>query len=152
MKRWKLRESEYDEADGLSYVEISTYLGAFCGYSFLHPDDEDIASEFMGCEIAELRAINSYLKEEIRVLKIKLETLNDLLTNYKQMKYYSPHRKEIKMLATKIIDLEDKIKEDEDRIQCYKNLIKYRIDNHRAECESFDKKVETIKKKLEIED
>lgn len=149
-RKWKLKTSEYDEADGVSYVEISTYLGRFCGYAFLHPDDEDIASEFMGCEIAEIRAVIDFLKEDTRILKIKLETLNNLLNNYKEMKYYSPNRKEIKMLATKIVDLEDKIKVNDTLIGNYQIIMKTRIENHRSEYEKFQEKI--AKKRIEIED
>ena len=45
---FKLVKSSYDKEDGVSFVEIQNDYGNFCDYSFLSPDDKDVASSFLG--------------------------------------------------------------------------------------------------------
>lgn len=144
--KWKIKSAVFDEEDGVSCVSISTHLGRFDGVSCLHPDDKDIASEFEGCRYAELRAVISFYKAEIDILKIKIETLQDVLLNFKNMKYYSENKKEVKCVSTKLNDLLDRKKNLENDIIAIKKHLNYSIENYRKDHEHF---IETINKNRE---
>lgn len=145
--KWKLKKAEYNNVNGISSVEISTHLGIFKGYSSLHPDDKDIVSEFEGCRYAEGRAIIKYFKKELFIINIKLETLNNVLFDYKNMKYYKENKKEIKCLKAKIKDLEEKKKNLENDIELTKKHINFSIEHYREEKERFLKMIADKKEK-----
>ena len=80
--RYKIIYSCYDHNDKWSDVAISTRLGEFWGNAQLNPEDEEYESRFTGCEIAEARAYVKYLSEEIKIAKVKYETLKNLEKNF----------------------------------------------------------------------
>lgn len=147
--KWKIKNAVYDKEDGISCVTISTKLGLYDGVSCVHPDDMDIASEFEGCRYAELRAVISFFKDEINILKIKIETLQDLLTNYQSMKYYSDNKKEIKCLKSRLNDLIERKERLEKNIEAIKKHINYSIENYRADHEHFIEAINKNKDKKE---
>ena len=75
---FKLVKSNYDKEDGISFVEIQTDYGNFCDYSFLNPEDEDVASSFLGCELAEYRATIQYFEKCLVRVNIQINCLEDL--------------------------------------------------------------------------
>ena len=100
---FKLVKSNYDKEDGISFVEIQTDYGNFCDYSFLNPEDEDVASSFLGCELAEYRAIIQYFKKCLTRVNIQINCLEDLKSRLgheeptleKRLKQYKDYKKEI---------------------------------------------------------
>lgn len=76
----KLLESTYEE--GVSCSIIQTDIGNFYGYAFVHPEDEEIASTFVGCEVAEYRATIIYFNEKIRRLNCELNALYQLRNDF----------------------------------------------------------------------
>lgn len=152
--KWRIRNAVFNKEDGISSVIISTRLGLYSGISCVHPDDEDIASEFEGCRYAELRAAIDYFKDEKRIAIVKRDTLLDLYKNYEQMKYFSENKKEIKCLKAKINDCNKKIEDIDKGINTLTEHIKYSIENYRKDYNSFIEKVNKNreKKKLVPED
>ena len=100
---FKLVKSNYDKEDGISVVEIQTDYGNFCDYSFLNPEDEDVASSFLGCELAEYRATIQYFKKCLVRVNIQINCWEDLKTRVgheepvleKRLKQYKDYKKEI---------------------------------------------------------
>ena len=100
---FKLVKSNYDKEDGISFVEIQTDYGNFCDYSFLNPEDEDVASSFLGCELAEYRAIIQYFEKCLTRVNIQINCLEDLKSRLgheeptleKRLKQYKDYKKEI---------------------------------------------------------
>lgn len=100
---FKLVKSNYNKEDGISFVEIQTDYGNFCDYSFLNPEDEDVASSFLGCELAEYRAIIQYFEKCLVRVNIQINCLEDLKNRLgheepvleKRLKQYKDYKKEI---------------------------------------------------------
>lgn len=71
----KLLTSNFDKEDGVSYVKIATDCGNFEGFAFLHPEDKEIVSTYLGCEIAEYRATIEYFKHKKYIVNIEIQEL-----------------------------------------------------------------------------
>jgi hypothetical protein len=78
----KLIDSNYDKETGVSWSKIRTEIGDFEGAAFLHPEDRDSASSFLGCEIAEYRATIHYFEKKLMILNIKNEALEKLKIDF----------------------------------------------------------------------
>ena len=76
----KLLESSYEE--GVSCSIIQTDIGNFYGYAFVHPEDKEVASTFVGCEVAEYRATIYYFQEKVRRLNCELNALYQLRNDF----------------------------------------------------------------------
>ena len=131
--RGLLFEENDENNDYHSIIILKTNLGIFRGDAYCNP--EDVYSRFLGCQIAETRAREKFLKALIKQLRIR----NDGIGSVKQtIKKYKPvakmNRKERKMynlikekyqeLAEDIQDLEKDIKESSQKID---EKINYRI-------------------------
>ena len=100
---FKLVKSNYDKEDGVSFVEIQTDYGNFCDYSFLSPEDTEVASSFLGCELAEYRATIQYFEKCLTRVNIQINCLEDLKLRFnqeepvleKRLKQYKDYKKEI---------------------------------------------------------
>lgn len=77
-----LIENFYDVNNNSAYVKLETDEGYFEGYAFLHPEDAEYASEFLGLEIAELKATKDYYAKKLKRLRIEIKTLENLLKDY----------------------------------------------------------------------
>jgi hypothetical protein len=75
MKNIKLVKADFDRETGISTVIINTDIGKFEGVA--KADDVDIQSpsQFMGCELAELRALKKYVKAKFMNIKRVNESL-----------------------------------------------------------------------------
>ena len=75
----KFIESSYNEHSGISTV-IMQHLGEkFKGIARLHPDDKENASNYAGCEYAEIRAKIKALKYERAIAKNKSDMAIDFI-------------------------------------------------------------------------
>ena len=100
---FKLVKSDYNKEDGISFVEIQTDYGNFCAYSFLSPEDTEVASSFLGCELAEYRATIQYFEKCLTRVNIQINCLEDLKLRFnqeepvleKRLKQYKDYKKEI---------------------------------------------------------
>lgn len=75
----KFIKSCYDDNTGVSVV-IMQHLGKkFFGLASLHPDDKENASNYAGCEYAEIRATIKALKYERRLAKKRADAALDFV-------------------------------------------------------------------------
>ena len=79
----KLVYSYFDETTGESIVKLADRYGSYVGKAFLHPDDSNYKSKYMGCGLAERRAAIKGLKNRRRRVKIKLNTIENIITDIK---------------------------------------------------------------------
>lgn len=120
----KIVESWFNEETGVSKVVINTDRGIFCGTAQLHEEDRDIASNFAGCEYAEMRAIVKYFKRRAKDTQIKITGLQNYEKRLLGRKDYQKHsvenrqlRKYMKQLEQEKIDWEEKASSLENKIQ-----------------------------------
>ena len=66
-------ESGFDKKSGISIVTLKHLGEKFTGFSKVHPDDKDRASQFAGCTYAESRAYIKAMKYERRKAKEEAE-------------------------------------------------------------------------------
>lgn len=93
----------YDSETGCSTCVVETKYGKFSGTACCHPDDMDMASEKVGCEIAYSRAAIESLKyERDNVVKPSLKALKQLYYSIKHSKKFNPKSYENKMLRRQI--------------------------------------------------
>lgn len=93
----------YDKETGCSTCVIETKYGKFSGTACCHPDDMDMASEKVGCEIAYSRAaIDSLKYERDNVIKPSLKALKQLYYSMNRSKRFNPKSYEYKMLRRQI--------------------------------------------------
>ena len=79
----KLVYSYFNKETGQSIVKLADRYGSYIGKAFLHPDDYEYKSEYMGCGLAERRAAIKGLKNRRRRIKIKLNTIQNIITDIK---------------------------------------------------------------------
>ena len=93
----------YDKETGCSTCVIETKYGKFSGTACCHPDDMDMESEKVGCEIAYSRAaIDSLKYERDNVIKPSLKALKQLYYSMNRSKRFNPKSYEDKMLKRQI--------------------------------------------------
>lgn len=120
----KIIESWFNEETGVSKVVINTDKGIFCGTAQLHDEDRDIASNFAGCEYAEMRAIVKYFKRRAKDIQIKITGLQNYEKRLIGRKDYEKHsvenrqlRKYMKQLEKEKLDWEERVNSLEEKIQ-----------------------------------
>ena len=90
---------EWYEEDRQAICTLRTKYGVFKGIASCHPDDEDMMSEKVGCEIAYSRAAIESLKyERDCIIKPSLKSLRQLYFSMKHSKKFNPKSYEAKML------------------------------------------------------
>ena len=102
----KLIFSEYHKPSGVSTVVVRNKYGTFRSQASLHPDDSNYESSFFGCRIAEARCTIATLKEQRKIIKIKIKTLQDFEKTLKSQKSYNPYSFECCKLRKQIYILE----------------------------------------------
>ena len=94
---------EWYEEDRQAICKLHTKYGIFTGIASCHPDDEDMMSEKVGCEIAYSRAAIESLKyERDNVIKPSLKALKQLYYSMNRSKRFNPKSYEYKMLKRQI--------------------------------------------------
>lgn len=73
--RIKLSDSTYNPVSGKSTVTIKTKRGIYTGVAKVHPDDEEVQSQYTGLRIAEMKAAKKAYKDELKREKIILHIL-----------------------------------------------------------------------------
>lgn len=121
----KILRAEYE--NGFSKVALSTDCGIFYGTAFLHKEDKDIASSFLGCEIAEYRATIAYFKEKLKRINIEILTLENLRQDF--IKRYCENYHECELLEKRLKEKQTLKKEYKDNIKSLNKLIKNKIEN-----------------------
>ena len=121
----KLAQADFE--DGFSCVSIDTDCGKFSGVANVHPEDADIQSSFIGCEIAEYRGIISYFKEKLKRLNIEINTLENLRNDF--IKTYKEQYHECTLLEKRLKQKQELKKEYKKNIQSLTDIIKNKVKN-----------------------
>lgn len=122
----KLLNSYYNEMDGVSEATIQTELGNFIGYAFLNEEDRDKASTYLGCEIAEARAVIHYKRQKLYRVNVEIELLKNL-----------PFSNEIEKIYKNKLDVKKNLKSD---IKAIREGINKHIDLRYDYLEKMEKK------------
>lgn len=152
---YRIVQSSYEEESGLSHVVIETKYGQFQGYAYRHPE-EPTPSNFIGCHIAEMRALLASMKYEYKMERNALKTLKhtySILVNCADTDEFGielrKFRKQIYLQETKVEKLKNQINCLTDRIKNY-HIERQKLLNARAERQkNFEEKIEKLKKQIE---
>jgi hypothetical protein len=94
---------DYNETTATATCCLEFDNQVFIGTAQAHPDDMDMASEKVGCEIAYSRAaIDSLKYERDNVIKPSLKALKQLYYSMNRSKRFNPKSYEYKMLKRQI--------------------------------------------------
>ena len=153
---YKVIQSSYEEDTGLSYVTIETKYGKFQGYARRHPE-EPTPSNFIGCHIAEMRALLASMKYEYKLERNALKTLKhtyNILVNCAGADEFGVElrkfRKQIYLQETKVEKFKNQINCLTDRINNYhterQKLLNARAERQKELKERMNKLKEIIRK------
>lgn len=109
MNNIKLVYSNYDEETGISTVRIQTPEGTFKGKARLHPKDKNVASRYVGCKYAEMRAWIKYYKFMARLKQSAIEEVAKLNNQLNQDKNIPKRAKEWAAANLKLLEEERKL-------------------------------------------
>ena len=133
----RLVYSDYNKDTGISTVIINSKYGQFTGVSELNPEDKNYESSFLGCSIAEKRAIIKALRAQLREVKAMQKAIKIVINDLEKSKFYQKnsvenrrlrktfwlYQKEIDKINNQITMLKMSIiKDPENRIKILKNL------------------------------
>lgn len=96
----KILKCNYDKETGKSTITIACRYGEFSASAKVHEEDKPYASRFLGCEIAEKKALIKALKSHRKDLLIQKKELDYLYgiadkSNYKVPRYLHQRRWDI---------------------------------------------------------
>ena len=119
----KLIFSKYNESIGISISTIRCKYGEFTGIAKLNPEDRANASSFVGCEIAERRAIIKALRTQLREVKAMQKAVEMIIEELEKSKTYQKHsvenrrlRKSYWLYQKQILDIKKNISDIEESI------------------------------------
>ena len=119
----KLIFSKYDESTGVSISTIRCKYGEFIGIARLNPEDKANASSFVGCEIAERRAVIKALKTQLKEVKAMQKAIKMIIQDLEKSKTYQKHsienrrlRKSYWLYQKQILDIKKNISDIEESI------------------------------------
>lgn len=120
----KFVKSEYYDG-GAAHVWVDHLKTSFLGLAFAHPQEEN-PSEFVGCEIAERRAVIKALKYERKIAKEELKKHQDFVKAcecYKNWNKEDPSAKivyrQLNRRIKQVNDLTEEINNCEDLLKRY---------------------------------
>ena len=119
----KLIFSKYEESTGVSISVIRCRYGEFTGIARLNPEDRANASSFVGCEIAERRAVIKALRTQLREVKAMQKAVEMIIEELEKSKTYQKHsvenrrlRKSYWLYQKQILDIKKNISDIEESI------------------------------------
>lgn len=129
---------EWYEEDRQAICTLYTEYGEFKGIASCHPDDMDMMSEKVGCEIACSRAlIESLIYERDCVIKPSIRALHQLLYSMKHSKKFNSKSYENKMLWSQLQNW----KLDLDTINKMINMERQKLNHYIKTKEEFYQKI-----------
>lgn len=122
----KQPEFYFDEGTGLTTAKVYYKNNCFVGEAWCHPDDEDIMSEFTGCELALKRAniqVMQWIKNNELIPEIKaLKHLKSLQEQHEETlfeKSYLITLREILRLENDLTTLKEMIALEKQELKSY---------------------------------
>lgn len=79
MSKTKIVYTKYDQEDGYSLVVKDSPYGRIYGHAFLNDEDKEIANQWDGCKIAEMRADFEIQKRRTKRLNVRADAINEAL-------------------------------------------------------------------------
>ena len=138
-------EFEWDQESRSAICLITYENQSFVGTALCHPDDEDMCSEKVGCEIALRRARIELLKYYRNKLKTEFQALRQVYHEMKQSKKFNPESYEVKKLLSSM-----------NRLQFDFEFSKETLDEERKELRAYlaqkDSFYNKLRKKRESKD
>ena len=127
---YKLIYSDFNDETGVSIVRIQTPYGTFKGKARACPKDQDYASSFMGCHLAEWRAYIRYLKFLKKMTKSNMKVVKHIISHMSLSDRnrtfiegeYNRLKNDVDQLDLKISQLETEIKTN---IKAREGIMKY---------------------------
>ena len=108
MSKFKIILSEFSPENGVSMVCLKYKGKSFLGYAIFNTDDEVPVSSFLGCRIAEKRAVIKALKHEYKKALAEYDAIITFISNYGST--YEPDTYIKKGIAQKWSELQDRKK------------------------------------------
>jgi hypothetical protein len=130
--RNKIIYSEYNPETGDSIVVIHNKLGEFYGTASLHPEDKDIASSFVGCRYAEVRAHISCEQYKKEMIDIQIKALKDFENILKGRWNYNEDSMETRRLRKRMHELKAERKKISEKIAALKKALRASMDERDA--------------------
>ena len=119
----KLIFSKYEESTGVSISVIRCRYGEFTGIARLNLEDRATASSFVGCEIAERRAVIKALRTQLREVKAMQKAVKMIIEELEKSKTYQKHsienrrlRKSYWLYQKQILDIKKNISDIKESI------------------------------------
>jgi hypothetical protein len=136
----KFLESNFDKESGISMVKIATECGFFYGYAFLNPEDRKYESGYLGCEIAEMRAIREYYERKIHFLNTRILTLEDIAKDIRVNKQFDSEHFEYQIILKRLKQAKDQKQEFKEIIKDIDAAIEVKLDARVALVDRLEKK------------
>lgn len=147
MAKIKLINSFYDKETGISYVAISTKYGVFEGRTEVHEEDKDIASDFVGCNYAEMKAMIKYEKAKLKLIERDFKKLEIIRKEMETLKEYDKNEVSAKFLRKKYFIAREAVNEQKAKIDFLKDSLYKAMESYREDKTNFDKKIKEIQEK-----
>lgn len=136
----KFLESNFDKNSGISCVKIATECGIFYGYALLNPEDKKYESGYLGCEIAEMRAIKDYYERKIHFLNTRILTLEDVAKDIRVNKQFDSEHFEYQIILKRLKQAKDQKQEFKEIIKDIDAAIEVKLDARVALVDRLEKK------------
>lgn len=137
---FKMIYSNYNEITGISTVTLSTDLGEFTGTAKLHEEDREIASNYFGCQLAEVRALVEYSKRKKMIARQQYLMLKNLYSNIEQMTEFDENDVAARKMRRKIYELHREWKKWNNNVETLKMNIKHSCEERVAMINKFKNK------------
>lgn len=116
------------ETNTATCVLTDAYDKKYIGVAVCHPDDEDMASEKTGCEIALRRANIEYIKSIRDQIKHELGALEHLYYVMNRSKQFNPKsyenimlQRQIRLKKTDLATIKDMLTKEQENLRWYVN-------------------------------
>lgn len=135
--KYQLIYSDFDKETGESKVRILTDVGVFEGDAQCHPDERP--SIYLGCEIAELRAMIKWRKELIKIGKAQKKELLTLYNTVAQSNKFEYDNFYTSKMRKAIYEKKTWIKERECEIEEFQKTIEALLGSYARYCTKLPK-------------
>lgn len=123
----KILYSNFNRETGISTVIIKNKYGKFKGWSRLHIEDEQYASNYAGCRFAEFKAEIKCLKKQRADLKLRLKELNYFKKMLEDTNGYNVDSIEARKLRKRIHIVSKEIHTFDEKIESATNALQQEI-------------------------
>lgn len=133
----------YDENTGRTKCYLRYEDKDFIGEARCHPDDMEFATEFVGCEIARMRATTKVLKYIVKEDRIAIKALKDFYNNIAESK----SMKQNDWLRQKFLNEIDSYEEDIKDIKMAIETIKVKLTAYTTGKDSLYKSLRKVRER-----